>query len=99
VVIQAPPNIVGIGLATVAPPCVALLIISSYKSNENKIKDYINLIDLNKLLMISGVLIYFGYFVFGLSDVFFTFAIGHNFYLFSLVFILSAMQWIKRQIR
>ena len=74
-----------------------LLIISFYRKNNYIIKNNENLISINKFLVISGVLIYFGYFIFGLSDVFFTFVIGHNFYLFSLIFILSSMQWIQKE--
>ena len=74
-----------------------LLIISFYRKNNYIIKNNESLISINKFLVISGVLIYFGYFIFGLSDVFFTFVIGHNFYLFSLIFILSSMQWIQKE--
>lgn len=73
-----------------------LLIIASYKKTKSMISDSKNLNAINKILLLSGVLIYFGYFIFGLSDVFFTFVIGHNFYLFSLIFILSSMQWIQK---
>ena len=74
-----------------------LLIISFYRKNKYTVKNNERLTSINKFLVISGVLIYFGYFIFGLSDVFFTFVIGHNFYLFSLIFILSSMQWIQKE--
>lgn len=45
-----------------------------------------NLLDLNRFFFLFGFLIYFRYFVFGLSDVFFTFVISHNFYIFSFIF-------------
>ena len=74
-----------------------LLIIAIYKKTKSMISDSKDLNAINKILLLSGVLIYFGYFIFGLSDVFFTFVIGHNFYLFSLIFILSSMQWIQKE--
>lgn len=46
-------------------------------------------------LLITGVIIYLGYFISGLTSVFFTFVISHNFYLFSFIYLISAMQWIK----
>ena len=46
-------------------------------------------------LLIAGVIIYLGYFISGLTSVFFTFVISHNFYLFSFIYLISAMQWIK----
>ena len=70
------------------------LVIFHYKKNKKKLPE---LMAVNKFLVTSGILIYFGYFIFGLSDVFFTFVIGHNFYLFSLVFIISAMTWLGDQ--
>lgn len=73
-------------------PIILLLI--SYKKNKNSTPE---LASINKFLLISGLLIYSGYFIFGLSDVFFTFVIGHNFYLFSLIFLLSAFSWIEKK--
>lgn len=51
--------------------------------------------ELKQLLLISGLMIYVGYFFFGLFSVFFKFVIGHNFYLFSLIFIYSSICWVK----
>lgn len=72
-----------------------ILLFISRKKNKNSTSE---LASINKFLLISGFLIYSGYFIFGLSDVFFTFVIGHNFYLFSLIFLLSAFGWIEKQV-
>ncbi|MEG2999760.1 MAG: O-antigen ligase family protein [Comamonas sp.] len=53
----------------------------------------------NKSLYIAlhliGFIIPTGYFVFGWTDVFFNLSIGHNFYIFSMIFILATIQWVK----
>lgn len=54
----------------------------------------------NKILFIAlhltGFLIPVGYFIFGWTDLFFNLSIGHNFYIFSLIFILAAIEWMKK---
>ena len=69
----------------------------AYQRNKVFLMAQKNLLDLNKFFFLFGFLIYFGYFVFGLSDVFFTFVISHNFYIFSFIFFLSVLQWINVQ--
>lgn len=51
---------------------------------------------LKRFFVISGFFIYFGYFVFGWTSVFFKFVIGHNFYMFSLIFFCAAISYIDR---
>lgn len=57
----------------------------------------INLV--NKSLYIAlhliGFIIPVGYFVFGWTDVFFNLSIGHNFYIFGLIFVLATIQWLR----
>lgn len=54
----------------------------------------------NKSLYISlsliGIMLPVSYFIFGLTDVFFNLAIGHNFYIFSMVFVMASIQWLKK---
>ena len=69
----------------------------AYQRNKVFLMAQKNLLDLNRFFFLFGFLIYFGYFVFGLSDVFFTFVISHNFYIFSFIFFLSVLQWINVQ--
>jgi O-antigen ligase len=56
--------------------------------------------DNNKNLYVSlsliGVMLPVSYFIFGLTDVFFNLAIGHNFYIFSMVFVMASIQWLKK---
>ncbi|MFC4475133.1 O-antigen ligase family protein [Comamonas denitrificans] len=47
----------------------------------------------SRFFIITGIIIYFGYFISGLTSVFFTFVISHNFYLFSFIFLLSASEY------
>ena len=46
-------------------------------------------------LSLVGVMLPVGYFVFGWTDVFFNLSIGHNFFIFSLIFILAAINWVR----
>lgn len=48
-----------------------------------------------RALYMSGMCIPLAYFVFGLTDVFFNLTIGHVFMIFSIIFIMSAIQGIK----
>lgn len=73
------------------------LILLAYTANKKITNKDKNLHELNKLFLIFGCLVYSGYLVFGLSDVFFTFVISHNFYIFTLICTLSVLQWIQRQ--
>lgn len=72
------------------------LVFIAYKKNKKIILPSSELKDINRLLYISGIMIFIGYFIFGLSDWFFTFVIGRNFYLFALIAYLSAMLWVRR---
>lgn len=47
-------------------------------------------------LSATGLMLSVSYFVFGLTDVFFNLAIGHNFFVFTLVFLMSSIQWLKK---
>jgi len=47
-------------------------------------------------LSLIGVMLPVSYFIFGLTDVFFNLAIGHNFYIFSMVFVMASIQWLKK---
>lgn len=72
------------------------LIFMLYKKNKDVLLPAGKYYDLNRLLLMVGVMTYFGYFVFGLSDWFFTFVIGRNFYLFALIAYFSAMLWVRK---
>lgn len=47
-------------------------------------------------MSLVGVMLPVSYFVFGWTDVFFNLTIGHNFYIFSLIFILAAVNAIRK---
>ena len=47
-------------------------------------------------LSVSGLMLTFSYFVFGLTDVFFNLAIGHNFIIFTFVFLVASIEWLKK---
>lgn len=46
-------------------------------------------------ISVMGLTLPVGYFVFGWTDVFFNLSIGHNFFIFSVVFLLSSLEWLK----
>lgn len=47
-------------------------------------------------LHLSGFIIPIGYFVFGWTDVFFNLSIGHNFFIFTMIYIMASIQWVNR---
>ncbi len=47
-------------------------------------------------LHLIGLLLPTGYFIFGLTDVFFNLSIGHHFYIFAQIFILAAIQGMQQ---
>lgn len=47
-------------------------------------------------LHVAGMMVPVGYFVFGLSEVFFFLNIGNIFYIFSMIVIFSSIQWMKQ---
>lgn len=47
-------------------------------------------------MSLVGVMLPVSYFIFGWTDVFFNLTIGHNFYIFSLIFILAAVNAIRK---
>lgn len=51
---------------------------------------------LYRALHVAGMMVPVGYFIFGLSEVFFFLNIGNIFYIFSLVLLFSAIKWIER---
>ncbi|MDR3003305.1 MAG: O-antigen ligase family protein [Acidovorax sp.] len=51
---------------------------------------------LYRSLHVAGMMVPVGYFIFGLSEVFFFLNIGNIFYIFSLILLFSAIKWIER---
>lgn len=47
-------------------------------------------------LSLVGVMLPVSYFMFGWTDVFFNLSIGHNFLIFTLIFVLAAVNWVRR---
>lgn len=45
---------------------------------------------------VIGVFLSVSYFIFGLTDVFFNLAIGHNLWILTIVFIVSSIQWLNK---
>lgn len=48
-------------------------------------------------LCVAGMMVPIGYFIFGLSEVFFFLNIGNIFFIFSLALLLAAIKWIERE--
>lgn len=109
---EAHPSIVGIshthneflemwasrGIIGVLALCAFYLIpIMIFWPKKNTLREFS---DNNKNLYVSlsliGVMLPVSYFIFGLTDVFFNLAIGHNFYIFSMVFVMASIQWLKK---
>lgn len=109
---EAHPSIVGIshthneflemwasrGIIGVLALCAFYLIpVMIFWPKKNTLREFS---DNNKNLYVSlsliGVMLPVSYFIFGLTDVFFNLAIGHNFYIFSMVFVMASIQWLKK---